>query len=167
MGLVKKLAVYCPCRNKETHHPTSQLSTTCRCASLPRSSRSRSFSRRGLLVSRTHHVYSQCPEVVDSLTLWYPRHKLQYRIGLFFGAASVSGAFSGLLAFGISYMSGTRGLLGWSWIFVGYGEVLDGKTLTAQYRSWRGVRLSALEFLHFWVRCIRNLSGLLLDISFS
>lgn len=28
------------------------------------------------------------------------------------------GAFSGLLAFAISFMSGTRGLLGWSWIFV-------------------------------------------------
>ena len=28
------------------------------------------------------------------------------------------GAFSGLLAFGISFMSGRGGLLGWSWIFV-------------------------------------------------
>ena len=55
-----------------------------------------------------------------SLTLWYPRHKLQYRIGLFFGAASVSGAFSGILAYGISFMSGTAGKLGWSWIFVRY-----------------------------------------------
>jgi hypothetical protein len=59
-----------------------------------------------------------------SLTLWYPRQKLQYRIGLFFGAASVAGAFSGLLAFGISYMSGTDGKLGWSWIFVSYLKIL-------------------------------------------
>ncbi|KAF8994036.1 MFS general substrate transporter [Cyathus striatus] len=58
------------------------------------------------------------PGVVYYLTLWYPRHELQFRIGLFFGAASVAGAFSGLLAFGISFMSGTRGLLGWSWIFI-------------------------------------------------
>ncbi|THH12739.1 hypothetical protein EW146_g7411 [Bondarzewia mesenterica] len=43
---------------------------------------------------------------------------LQYRVGLFFGAASLAGAFSGLLAFGISFMSGTAGLLGWSWIFI-------------------------------------------------
>jgi MFS family permease len=50
--------------------------------------------------------------------LWYPRKELQYRVGLFFGAASLAGAFSGLLAFGISFMSGKRGLLGWSWIFV-------------------------------------------------
>jgi len=58
------------------------------------------------------------PGVVYYLTLWYPRHKLQYRIGLFFGAASMSGAFSGLLAYGISFMSGTAGKLGWSWIFI-------------------------------------------------
>ncbi|KAJ6594307.1 MFS general substrate transporter [Mycena capillaripes] len=58
------------------------------------------------------------PGVVYYLTLWYPRHMLQWRIGLFFGAASLAGAFSGALAFGISFMSGTRGLLGWSWIFI-------------------------------------------------
>ncbi|KAL0946276.1 hypothetical protein HGRIS_012528 [Hohenbuehelia grisea] len=53
---------------------------------------------------------------------------LQYRIGLFFGAASVAGAFSGLLAFGISFMAGTAGLLGWSWIFIleGIATVLVG-----------------------------------------
>ena len=42
------------------------------------------------------------------------------RIGLFFGAASLAGAFSGLLAYGIGFMSGTQGLLGWSWIFVSF-----------------------------------------------
>ncbi|KAG2335419.1 hypothetical protein BDR05DRAFT_971675 [Suillus weaverae] len=58
------------------------------------------------------------PGVVYYLTLWYPRHMLQYRIGLFFGAATVGGAFSGLLAFGIGYMGGMDGLKAWSWIFV-------------------------------------------------
>ncbi|KAH9945336.1 MFS general substrate transporter [Epithele typhae] len=58
------------------------------------------------------------PGVVYYLSLWYPRHKLQYRIGLFYGGASLAGAFSGLLAFAISFMSGTAGLLGWSWIFI-------------------------------------------------
>ncbi|KAJ7497700.1 MFS general substrate transporter [Mycena latifolia] len=58
------------------------------------------------------------PGVVYFLSLWYPRHMLQWRIGLFFGAASMAGAFSGLLAYGINFMSGTRGLLGWSWIFI-------------------------------------------------
>ncbi|KAF8884550.1 MFS general substrate transporter [Gymnopilus junonius] len=68
------------------------------------------------------------PGVVYYLSLWYPRHKLQVRIGLFFGAASLAGAFSGLLAFAISFMSGTRGLLGWSWIFIleGIATVIVG-----------------------------------------
>lgn len=43
---------------------------------------------------------------------------LQYRVGLFFGAATLAGAFSGLLAFGIEHMDGTQSLEAWSWIFV-------------------------------------------------
>ncbi|KAH9919549.1 MFS general substrate transporter [Fomitopsis serialis] len=58
------------------------------------------------------------PGVVYYMTLWYPRHMLQFRIGLFYGGASAAGAFSGVLAYGISFMSGTGGLLGWSWIFI-------------------------------------------------
>ncbi|KAJ3484973.1 hypothetical protein NLI96_g5276 [Meripilus lineatus] len=58
------------------------------------------------------------PGVVYYLTLWYPRHMLQYRVGIFYGGATVAGAFSGLLAFGISFMSGREGRLGWSWIFI-------------------------------------------------
>ncbi|KII83239.1 hypothetical protein PLICRDRAFT_47390 [Plicaturopsis crispa FD-325 SS-3] len=62
------------------------------------------------------------------LTLWYPRHGLQYRIGLFFGAATLAGAFSGILAFAIGFMDGARGLQGWSWIFIleGIATVLIG-----------------------------------------
>ena len=74
-----------------------------------------------------------CP----SMTLWYPRYMLQYRIAMFEGGATLAGitlgpsvrhslrlpivfagAFSGIFAYGISFMSGTAGLLGWSWIFV-------------------------------------------------
>ncbi|EKM57338.1 uncharacterized protein PHACADRAFT_160834 [Phanerochaete carnosa HHB-10118-sp] len=58
------------------------------------------------------------PGVVYYLSIWYPRHMLQWRIGIFYGGATVAGAFSGLLAFGISFMSGTDGMLGWSWIFI-------------------------------------------------
>ena len=50
---------------------------------------------------------------------------LQYRIGLFFGAATVGGAFSGLLAYGISFMDGIGGLEAWSWIFVRFKPKLN------------------------------------------
>ena len=78
--------------------------------------------------------------IFPSLTLWYPRHKLQYRIGLFFGAASVSGAFSGILAYGISFMSGTAGKLGWSWIFVRSSYNIDNGPELIGSRSSRDVQ---------------------------
>ncbi|KAI0761383.1 MFS general substrate transporter [Trametes elegans] len=58
------------------------------------------------------------PGIYYFLSMWYPRYMLQWRFGLFWGGATFSGAFSGLLAYAISFMSGTAGLLGWSWIFI-------------------------------------------------
>jgi len=58
------------------------------------------------------------PGVVYYLSIWYPRHMLQTRVGLFYSAASLAGAFSGLLAFAIEFMDGTQGLESWSWIFI-------------------------------------------------
>lgn len=50
--------------------------------------------------------------------MWYARHEAQFRQALFFSAASVAGAFSGLLAFGIAHMDGVGNLAGWRWIFI-------------------------------------------------
>lgn len=50
--------------------------------------------------------------------MWYCRHEIQFRQALFFSAASIAGAFSGLLAFAISKMDGVGGLEGWRWIFI-------------------------------------------------
>ncbi|KDE06251.1 hypothetical protein MVLG_03410 [Microbotryum lychnidis-dioicae p1A1 Lamole] len=58
------------------------------------------------------------PGVILYLTLWYPRHMCQQRIAFFFSAATLAGAFSGLLAYGIQFMSGVGGRNGWSWIFI-------------------------------------------------
>ncbi|KAH7890814.1 major facilitator superfamily domain-containing protein [Phlebopus sp. FC_14] len=58
------------------------------------------------------------PGVVYYLTMWYPKYMYQYRIALFSGTATLAGAFSGLLAFAISFMNGDGSLQGWSWIFI-------------------------------------------------
>ena len=43
---------------------------------------------------------------------------MQFRQALFFSAASVVGAFSGVLAYGIAKMDGVGGYAGWRWIFI-------------------------------------------------
>ncbi|KAF9000861.1 major facilitator superfamily domain-containing protein [Cyathus striatus] len=58
------------------------------------------------------------PGLVLYLSFFYPRQALQWRISAFFSAASISGAFSGLLAFGIINMDGIGGRPGWAWIFI-------------------------------------------------
>ncbi|KAK4994551.1 hypothetical protein LTR66_005440 [Elasticomyces elasticus] len=50
--------------------------------------------------------------------MWYKRHERQYRIALFFSAASLAGAFGGILAYGIDFMKGVGKLNGWRWIFI-------------------------------------------------
>ncbi|THC97035.1 hypothetical protein EYZ11_003478 [Aspergillus tanneri] len=52
------------------------------------------------------------------ITLWYPRYRAQYRQAMFFSAASIAGAFSGILAYGIAKMDGVGGYEGWRWIFI-------------------------------------------------
>ena len=38
------------------------------------------------------------PGVVFYLSMWYKRHERQYRVALFFSAASLAGAFGGIFA---------------------------------------------------------------------
>ncbi|KXN82016.1 hypothetical protein AN958_03314 [Leucoagaricus sp. SymC.cos] len=51
------------------------------------------------------------------LLLWYRGRDVARRIAIFFSAATVAGAFGGLLAYGIVHMEGVGGLHGWQWIF--------------------------------------------------
>ncbi|KAI9241726.1 MAG: major facilitator superfamily domain-containing protein [Podila humilis] len=52
------------------------------------------------------------------ISIWYIRQEQAIRAGLFFSAATVAGAFGGVLAYGISHMDGVSGLRGWQWIFI-------------------------------------------------
>jgi MFS family permease len=56
------------------------------------------------------------PGVAYYVSLWYPRRDAQFRIALVFACASLAGAFSGLLAYGIGYMDGVGNLAGWRWM---------------------------------------------------
>ena len=51
------------------------------------------------------------------LSNWYKRSELSWRISLLFSAASLAGAFGGILAYGINHMNGLGGQEGWRWIF--------------------------------------------------
>ncbi|KAF1966574.1 MFS general substrate transporter [Bimuria novae-zelandiae CBS 107.79] len=63
------------------------------------------------------------PAATFLLTLWYRRYEVQRRMAVFYVAASLSGAFSGLLAFAIQKLDGRSGLEGWQWIFLIEGLV--------------------------------------------
>lgn len=68
------------------------------------------------------------PGVNYYLSCWYKRSEFGIRAALFFSAATISGAFGGLLAFGISYMDGVGGKPAWAWIFIleGLATVVAG-----------------------------------------
>ncbi|KAL9093512.1 MAG: hypothetical protein Q9165_003907 [Trypethelium subeluteriae] len=73
------------------------------------------------------------PGVVFYLSMWYKRAERQYRVSLFFSAASLAGAFGGILAYGIGFMKGVGGYNGWRWIFIIEGLVTVVVSLAAYY----------------------------------
>ncbi|KAJ8117011.1 hypothetical protein OPT61_g1696 [Boeremia exigua] len=58
------------------------------------------------------------PGVNFLISSWYQRHECGFRMALFFSAATLAGAFGGILARGIAEMSGVGGKSAWSWIFI-------------------------------------------------
>ncbi|KAH9889737.1 major facilitator superfamily domain-containing protein [Xylariomycetidae sp. FL2044] len=58
------------------------------------------------------------PGAVYYFSMWYKRKERQYRVSLFFSAASLAGAFGGILAYGIGKMGGIVWENGWRWIFI-------------------------------------------------
>ncbi|KAI4088239.1 MAG: hypothetical protein L6R37_008229 [Teloschistes peruensis] len=60
---------------------------------------------KGLLIARLFLGVTEAglyPGVAYYITMWYCRTEAQFRQAMFFSAASVAGAFSGLLAYGIA-----------------------------------------------------------------
>lgn len=80
----------------------------------------------GLLVTRILLGITEAglfPGVSFFLTQWYRRYEVNFRIALFFSAATAAGAFGGLLARLINLMDGVGNYEGWRWIFILEGIV--------------------------------------------
>lgn len=58
------------------------------------------------------------PGFMTYLTLFYSKRELALRTGYLFSSAAISGAFGGLLGYGIGFMDGVSGLRGWRWIMI-------------------------------------------------
>lgn len=73
------------------------------------------------------------PGVTWYITSWYRRHECGLRMAIFFSAATLAGAFGGLLACAISNMDGIGGRPGWAWIFTLEGLVTIVVALFAKF----------------------------------
>ncbi|KAF8424834.1 MFS general substrate transporter [Tirmania nivea] len=73
------------------------------------------------------------PGVNFLLTVWYPRHAVVFRFAIFFSAATLSGAFGGLIAPGLVAADGAGGLSGWRWIFVIEGLITIAVALVGYF----------------------------------
>lgn len=58
------------------------------------------------------------PSILLYLSTFYTREELSLRVAIFFSAAGLAGAFSGLLAAAIQNMNGIGGRAGWAWILI-------------------------------------------------
>lgn len=60
------------------------------------------------------------PGIVLFLSMLYKRQEMGFRMGLIYGAASLSGAFGGLLAYGLNAIGPKSSVIdhGWRWIFI-------------------------------------------------
>lgn len=58
------------------------------------------------------------PGCCYTLTTWYTPAQIHSRTTIYYSGASLAGAFSGLLAYGIGHLDGTWGFHGWRFIYV-------------------------------------------------
>ncbi|KAH6846404.1 high-affinity nicotinic acid transporter [Alternaria alternata] len=73
------------------------------------------------------------PGVNYYISQWYVRGECGFRMALFFSAATLAGAFGGVLARGIAEMSGVGGKAAWAWIFILEGLLSILVSMTAYW----------------------------------
>lgn len=86
-------------------------------------SKSRS-SNTSLLYEQTYLTSGTVPGCLYFLTTWYTRKELAFRTALLYSGSLISGAFSGLIAAGITQsLDGAMGMRAWRWLFIIEGVV--------------------------------------------
>ncbi|GAA5836050.1 hypothetical protein JCM5353_003494 [Sporobolomyces roseus] len=78
-------------------------------------------SYTGLIVCRVFLGIAEAgffPGIIYYLCFWYKADERATRMAIFSASVAVSGAFGGLIATGVNYMSGLAGLYGWQWLFI-------------------------------------------------
>lgn len=83
------------------------------------------------------------PTVVTYLSQFYPRYDLAFRIGLFYGAFAIAGAFGGIIAFGCFQIHGS--LHGWQYLFILEGSASTLLALVTPF--WLAVSPTKAWFL--------------------
>ncbi|EST09653.1 Major facilitator superfamily [Kalmanozyma brasiliensis GHG001] len=73
------------------------------------------------------------PGSVFVFSMFYPRRERHYRVALLLSGAAFSGAFGGILAYGIGFMRGVGGKNGWSWILIIEGLLTIVVSLSAYW----------------------------------
>ncbi|GFZ49961.1 hypothetical protein JCM24511_07364 [Saitozyma sp. JCM 24511] len=58
------------------------------------------------------------PAAMMIVSMWYPRKEIQKRVAAFYAIGILSGSFTGLLAYAITYMDGVGNLASWRWLFI-------------------------------------------------
>ncbi|KDN41954.1 MFS general substrate transporter [Tilletiaria anomala UBC 951] len=78
------------------------------------------------------------PGVSLLLSFLYPRAYISLRIGTFFSAATVAGAFGGLLAYGLSHVN-AGSYSGWRWLFIVEGLLTVGVAIISYFLLFSNV----------------------------
>lgn len=69
------------------------------------------------------------PGCLYYLSAWYTRKELVTRTALLYSGSLLSGAFSGLIAAGITNgLDGAKGLSAWRWLFIVEGAITASST---------------------------------------
>jgi MFS family permease len=63
------------------------------------------------------------PALTFLLSTTYPRNSQGKRVAALYGATAISGAFGGLIAYGIQLMGARQGLEAWRWLFIIEGAI--------------------------------------------